>query len=340
MSENEKVDKMAELNATIKGVAQSYHENPEILAELYQFSTRFYRYSLNNKMLIYAQNPHSTYVGSFKFWKNQGYSVKKGKGSGIAIFVPRVTTYVYLPGKELPVKLSDIKDAKIKAAVKSGKIKSKEKLSFGVGYVFDISSTTCPKEDYPKLYQMGYDNKQYVDICNGLEEFLLKELHTEVSYKDMNSISLRGQMIVGENKIEMNELLNDTEKLSTLIHEGAHQLMHQKFDENKPISEIEFEADSFAIMLQSRYGLELEDGRKRHLADNYRKLKAYYQKVTPAELSEDEFVGQKIDEAINRSVDTFSQYKDIIDTYVEPFVQKKSMIIPEIKSTNEIEMER
>ena len=316
-------DKNEEQKRMLKELAASYREDPEILAELYQFSSRFYNYSPNNQKLIYIQNPHATFVGSYKFWNDQGYRVQPGKGSGMAIFVPVHTTYAEIPdpnapGKMTMTKISKIKDKDILSDIKAGKIKTQKVLHFGKGHVFDISRTTCPKEDYPKYYHMGYDSQEHAQICKSFGEFLKKEMETDVQYTDVESIGLRGLNKVGQHHIIINEKLNDTERLSTLLHEGAHQLMHQDMENcDKTTYEIEFEADSLAIMLQSRYDIPIEQGRKRHIANHYNNIRTFYQKQDPGNLSQEDFINQKVDAAVDHAMHTFYVYQPIIDTYVE-----------------------
>ena len=76
-------------------VRDSSQENPETIAELLQFGSKFYRYHVRNTMLIYQQNPHATYVQSYKAWKEMGYSPKEGVRR-MKVFVPVKTTWLEL----------------------------------------------------------------------------------------------------------------------------------------------------------------------------------------------------------------------------------------------------
>lgn len=328
MANKEKKELMGQM---IIDFAKSYKEDPQILANLYEFSSKFYQYSLRNLMLIYSQNPDATYVGSFKFWKDQGYSVKKGKGTGLAIYVPTKVTCVELPDPVNPEEmilqnLSQIVDKKIREDIRLGKYRRYETLKYKIGYVFDISDTTCPVEDYPKYYHMGYENEEYARICKGFEQFLKDKADTDVFYEDLESISLRGRNYVGKHLIKVNDRLNDTERLSTLIHEGSHQLMHQEIKGEKNIAEIEFEADSLSIMLQSRYDLAITDSRKRHLSQAYKDMIKIYEQMDSGDIPSDLFVDQKIFNAINNSLSAYVLYKDIIDDYVDVHLNKDKEI--------------
>ena len=51
------------------------------------FSAKFYNYSANNILLIYAQRPGASFVKGFKAWNSLGRYVKKG-AKGIQILAP------------------------------------------------------------------------------------------------------------------------------------------------------------------------------------------------------------------------------------------------------------
>ena len=73
-------------------------------------------------------------------------------------------------------------------------------------------------------------------------------------------------------EITINELLGDTQKLSTLLHEMSHGLMQHKPDDSKSTMQHEFEADSLSIMFANTYDIKITDARKSHLANCYRSL--------------------------------------------------------------------
>ncbi len=59
----------------------------EDIKELLNFRKKFYRYSLRNTTLIEKQFRGASAVGTFQFWKEQGFHVKRGE-KGIEILVP------------------------------------------------------------------------------------------------------------------------------------------------------------------------------------------------------------------------------------------------------------
>jgi antirestriction protein ArdC len=97
---------------------------------------RFHRYSLNNAILIAAQQPDATRVAGFHAWKNFGRCVKKGE-HGIAIFAP----------------MSRRKDHDERETA----TKEREKSLFGfrIAYVFDVSQTEG--DPLPQFAQVNGD---------------------------------------------------------------------------------------------------------------------------------------------------------------------------------------
>lgn len=139
----------------ILSVSKSYTENPEKMAEVLEFASRFYQYSLHNMQLIYAQNNHAAFVQSFDAWKKMDAHVKKGE-NGMKIWVPvKLTILILSDGQTVP--LSEASEEQ-KKGYYNGYIEGKKVLRFKIGTVFDIAQTDFPKERYPELYSMGYSS--------------------------------------------------------------------------------------------------------------------------------------------------------------------------------------
>ena len=301
----------------IHEIGKSYADRPEQLAEILEFGSKFYKYSISNMELIYAQNKGAMYVQSFEAWKEMDTSVLKGQ-KGIKIFVPVQSTVLILEDNSL-LPLQDA-SAQQKEMYKKGLIESKKVLRYKIGNVFDISQTNFPVERYPELFSVGYASEQHAEIAEGLVAFC-KQIGVTVDYKDLNSISIRGYFAPDANRIVVNELLNDTQKLSTLSHELGHALEEHG---TKDISSAqkEFEADSISILIQSHFGLELSDTRKSHLADHYRKFEAEIKEQYP-EISEEE-LHKKVDTALAASLKVFrSNIEKIVECVAKNGTQEK-----------------
>lgn len=297
----EQKDKLNGINKTIEDIAKTYKDNPEEIAELMKFASKFYRYSSRNVMLVHNQNRGATYFQSFEAWKKAGYSINRGQ-HGLKVLVPLKTTYLqdkdgnYVKLSEAP---AELKNKYMKAPDSAKHI---NRTYYKIGNVFDISQTNVPKEEYPSFYSMGYNDVKLDILSAGIKNYCVSKLNIPVNNIDMNSISLRGYHIK-DTLINMNDKLNSTEYLSTLTHEVGHAVMQHTAGQNTYLKE--FEADCFSIMLESHLGVEITESRKHHLADNYRQL----------EQSQE---GEEIDinSVINDVMKTFSNVIENIDEYV------------------------
>lgn len=255
-----------EIFSIINQQISDYKENPEHLSELLEFKSKFYDYSIQNVMLIQRQNPYATYVTSYTRWKEFGYNVLKGQ-KGIMIRAPKPLETFQVPfnGKWITKYVSQATPEE-KEAIKNGSISVDTKTVFTTEKVFDISQTNCPKEKYPEFFSMGYPSEQHAKLCDIMMQYA-KTNGIEVTVKDLSSISLRGQYIPGEHKIELNDKLNDTEKLSTLTHELGHALTEKQ--STMPDAFWDLQADCVSILLHSKLGLEVTESRKRHFTEHF-----------------------------------------------------------------------
>lgn len=312
MSEEEKKEKyrkdMLDMNKKIQDLAASFKEKPENVSEFLQFGSKFYQYSVKNNMLIYSQNPNTTYVQSYKAWKDNGYSVKKGQ-KHLDVLVPVKVTY--LKDEKGYVKLSEA-PKELREAYKRGEVESQSKISYKLGAVFDISQTTCPAEEYPKFFSMGYPSELHGKLCVAIEKYA-EEKGIEVEYKDVQSISLRGTYNRIENRIRISDKLEDTERLSTLTHELGHALIHSRASD-KSTAQVELEADALSIMLQSDMGIEITETRRRHLALQMNTYRAEIEEEAEKENIEMELSVQDVLAPVYK---VYRECKEGLEQYIE-----------------------
>lgn len=261
----------SQMKEMVQNLALSWQENPETIAQALSFGSRMHQYSVRNNMLIYSQNPNATYVQSFKAWKDMGASVKE-REKGYKIRVRMKRTMLQTEDRLIPLS-SATKEQK--ARYHAGELKGITSTHYGIGTVFDISQTTFPKEQYPRLFTMGYESALHASIVKGLIAYSQNVLNCPVTIENMSSISLRGEYNRGDHAIRINELLEDTQRLSTLSHELGHAIQHQE-TELKNSAQIELEGDALGIMIESHFGIEPTETRQRHLAQNYRAYEKLY----------------------------------------------------------------
>lgn len=260
---NEEREKQAA--ESINSLLLSFQDDPGVAVEYLMFSSRFPRYSLNNTMLIYRQNPHAVFVQSYKAWKDEGANVKKGE-HGLLIRVPVIITYLKTEEGVVQLKYATKQQ---QLAYRRGEIEGYEKLGFRFGNVFDISQTDFPPEKYPELFQMGYPSEKHMALCEAVRSYSEEKLHIPIRIEDVASISLRGYYNPETEEITISDRLRDTERLSTITHELGHALARHRRNSGKSSAQIEYEGDCISIMLQEHMGVAITDSRKRHLSDHY-----------------------------------------------------------------------
>ena len=307
------------LSRMVEEMAKNYQDNPEDLVELLKFRSRFHTYSFRNTVLICKQNPGASFVASYQKFQEMGYQVQKGQ-KGMKIFVPVLVNYFMDLQTEERVQLK-YASLQQKEKIKEGKIKLQQSIVYKIGHVFDISQTDCPERDYPKFYHMGYPDNLHAALCRAIREYCSQILHCPVYRKEMNSIILRGYYLPQKNEIFLNSKLEDTERLSTLIHEMGHAILHQNTPENALVSQIEFEADSLALMLENHLGIETSLLRKKHLSEHYQVLAGAF-KQSGQEL--------QLEPILNH---VFSQYADCIPI-LESIIDKSLSREPDIQENH------
>ena len=270
----------------IQNIVNNFKEDPEKILEFIDFQSRFYNYSTRNTMLIYAQNPGALFVGSFAALKKitdelakehrlpngelPYFGIKKG-AKAIKIFVPQQITYLKNENGDW-IQLSKA-DKQLQLEYKKGNIESYQRLGFGIGNVFDISQTNLPIKLYPTVISEGFGDESEVhkQFAEYITDFC-KQHNIEVRDMNEETVTIRG-LARNDNIIELIPLLNDTGRLSTLLHEVGHELLHFSANSNKmTIEQKEIEADIFSMLMLRRYGFEIPDSRSKHFIDNYRSL--------------------------------------------------------------------
>ena len=130
-------ERLQEITAGIEQGIKELFESEKYMRYLSVMS-KFYRYSVNNTMLIYMQRPDATLVAGFQKWKNQfERHVKKGE-HGITIIAPTPYKKKIEEMKRDPDTHAPILDADGKAVMEEKEI---EIPMFRPVKVFDVSQT-------------------------------------------------------------------------------------------------------------------------------------------------------------------------------------------------------
>ena len=216
--------------ATLNEALRSGHS--ETLKQFLDTVARFHRYSFNNAILIAAQQPDATRVAGFHAWKDFGRGVKKGE-HGIAIFAP----------------MSRRKDRDERETSTS----EPEKMLFGfrIVYVFDVSQTEG--DPLPQFAGVSGEASGWLPHL----EDAVRDAGITLEYGHIGfPLGAKGVSTPGAIKVSPN--LPVSEKFAVLVHEFAHELLHQRTDRKQDSTRQvrETEAEGVAYTVCRAFGID------------------------------------------------------------------------------------
>ncbi len=198
-------------------IADMTQGHSERILAYFAFSAQFHTYSPDNKILIYRQCPHATRVAGYRKWMKEGYQVAKGE-RGIRIKAPMIK-----------------KDPEIED--------EKHIVGFLEVSVFDVSQLTPEKRPpafFPEVY--GDFDQLYDAMHRAVQEGGVQVVETAHTY------GAQGYSAVGT--IALREGLASGNRCLTLLHEWAHEIMHNQQARKelvKPIRECHAEATCYIV---------------------------------------------------------------------------------------------
>ena len=194
--------------------------NDEMLQYL-DCCAKFHAYSPNNIWLILLARPDATHVAGFQTWKGFGRWVRKGE-QGIAIFAPLIH------------REKDEDD-----------MERRTLLGFKIVYVFDIQQT----EGQPLSPQPNWKSpEKHQELNQRLIEYAESQ-SISVTFRDLDD-DIQG--ISRGGAIEVDQQAGT----KTLIHEIAHELLHQGNGNMQTRVMQELEAESIAYVVSRYFGIE------------------------------------------------------------------------------------
>lgn len=253
---NDRVEKLIfSVNEELARLTASEEE----IKELLNFKNRFHQYSLRNMTLVQKQFKGAVAVGSFQFWKEQGFHVKKGE-KGIEVLVP-VTVQVFetKDGKSKSIKYATKEEQE---KIKRGEIKVMPITRFKVGHVFDITQTNAQMSDLPKLFPKRWldgEVKNYQLLYQGLEK-IGRSIGSTISISKEELGSSRGHTLIWTKDIELNKRNSELQNIKTILHELGHAKLHTRENYQRySRQEQEFQAELIAYAVCSYFDLDVSD---------------------------------------------------------------------------------
>lgn len=274
-TKEQKEEELKQLADKIQTKVNEFVTNPEIIKDYLLFKRQFREYSMNNTILIYSERPDALGVGTFKFWQKKGHPVKRGE-KGIGIYAPILKDYIVDSAGHPVSRYEEATPEQLQKLASREYSKRTVPVGFTKKYVFDITQTSTPIENYPKLIKEGYelDNKNDYQVQNiAINRLVGKSGLKLIDYdKARTGKSAQGYFIPATKEIYLQPDLTSIARFKTLVHETAHGILHGEKN-NLTTGEKEFQAQMVSLVVSDTLGLPMKDG-------DYGYVKSYQRDIT------------------------------------------------------------
>ncbi|MBJ8067887.1 MULTISPECIES: LPD25 domain-containing protein [Bacillus] len=260
-SPEEKKEAVQTLTKKMEKSVEGYFRTPGDLKEYLTFMAKFYHYSPSNISLIQSQFEGASAVGSFSFWKEKGFAVKKGE-KGIQILVPNRTVAKF-KDKEGSWKTVTKASEEEKKQIESKSVEVMPgRLYFAVGHVFDVSQTNAKAEDLPRIFPNRWlegSVTDYQTLYKGMEAIAEKNGVKIITPKAELGVS-KGVSYTLTKEVALNPRNSELQNVKTLLHELAHAKLHTaETHMNYTAPEKEFQAEMTAYAVSSYFGIDTSE---------------------------------------------------------------------------------
>lgn len=214
----------------------------EVLTHYLTAMARFHGYSFGNILLIARQKPNATNVAGMFTWRQLGRRVRRGE-RGIMIFAPM------LGRKKIAGQGNSAERAADTSAAKEQPEQAGISLvGFRPVYVWDVEQTEG--KELPRLEEVrGNVQGRLARLVNFL---ILQDI--KFGYSD-EIAPAKGVSYGGA--IRLLPVMNEAEQFATLVHETAHELIHQSERRTLVTKTVrETEAEAIAFVVCKAIGLE------------------------------------------------------------------------------------
>ncbi|WP_422424471.1 LPD25 domain-containing protein [Bacillus sp. PSXD-155] len=260
-SPEEKKEAVQALTKKMEKSVEGYFRTPGDLKEYLTFMAKFYHYSPSNISLIQSQFQGASAVGSFSFWKEKGFPVKKGE-KGIKILVPNRTVAKF-KDKEGTWKTVTKASEEEKKQIESKSVEViPGRLYFAVGHVFDVSQTNAKAEDLPRIFPNRWlegSVTDYQSLYKGMEDIAKKNGVKIIAPKSELGVA-KGVSYPLTKEVALNPRNSELQNVKTLLHELAHAKLHTAETRmNYTAPEKEFQAEMTAYAVSSYFGIDTSE---------------------------------------------------------------------------------
>lgn len=260
-SPEEKKEAVQVLTKKMEKSIEGYFRTTGDLKDYLSFMAKFYHYSPSNISLIQSQFEGARAVGSFSFWKEKGFTVKKGE-KGIQILVPNRTVAKF-KDKEGTWKTVTKANEEEKKQIESKSVEVQPgRLYFSVGHVFDVSQTNAKAEDLPHIFPNRWlegSVTDYKSLYKGMEAVAEKNGVKIIEPKAELGVA-KGVSYTLTKEVALNPRNSELQNVKTLLHELAHAKLHTaEAHMHYTAPEKEFQAEMTAYAVSSYFGIDTSE---------------------------------------------------------------------------------
>ncbi|EKQ24192.1 LtrC family protein [Lacticaseibacillus casei UW4] len=250
-----------------------------------KFISGFHQYSIRNQLLIYLQNPHTTFVAGFNTWKTKFHrQVNKGE-KGIRI----------LAGGERKVERS------VRQPDGTIKVEKDTRMFYRPAAVFDYSQTSGEP-----IKMLSHELTGKVPNYEKIYDKLVQATDFEVKFsRELELGSAKGVTQPRRKTILLRPGMSQQQTIKTLIHELAHSVLHADPSKKLERSTQELEAESTAFIVCEHLGIDTSEYTFPYLA-NWSKDK---------ELSQ-------LSKSLTRIQSTAEKFNQVVDQNLEKIHEK------------------
>ncbi|MSA01713.1 ImmA/IrrE family metallo-endopeptidase [Lactonifactor sp. BIOML-A3] len=209
------------LSQTLEQLEQGVQDfmSSEKIVEYLKCVSSFYRYSVNNTILIAAQDPEATMVGSFTFWKSKGRFVERGQ-KGIKIIAPAPVKQKVEVEKIDPNTGEIIMDANGKPE----KVEVEKTIPrFKVVTVFDVRQTGGEPLPELDIHELDAKVDNFMDFMIAIQ----KVSPVPIRFAEIDG-EAKGYYHLIDNEIVIQSGMSESQTIKTCIHEVAHAWLHNR----------------------------------------------------------------------------------------------------------------
>lgn len=250
-----------------------------------KFVSGFHQYSIRNQLLIYLQNPHSTFVAGFNTWKTKFHrQVNKGE-KGIRI----------LAGGERKV------ERNVRQPDGTIRVEKDTRMFYRPAAVFDYSQTSGEP-----IKMLSHELTGKVPNYAKVYDKLVRSTEFEVRFSwELELGSAKGVTQPRKKTILLRPGMSQQQTIKTLIHELAHSVLHSDPSKKLDRSTMELEAESTAFIVCEHLGIDTSEYTFPYLA-NWSKDK---------ELSQ-------LSKSLTRIQSTAERFNQVVDQNLEKIREK------------------